>query len=128
MGVSGYDIRDEHKQLKGDRLDFPSVANVVSLDIFKRVRKMSEVKVFFWFANAFGFSFTGLLGITWVVPLLKIDGIDLTGWKADLVFILLILFWVQKIAFGVAKNMQDMKNRGLSLKKKAHDVEKELED
>jgi hypothetical protein len=127
MGVHSYDIEDRHKQHTGNRLDFPFTANVISLDIFKRVRKMSEIKFIAWFANAFGYSFTGVLGLNWVIPFLKIEDFEFGGWKSDVIFALIVLFWIQKGVFAVIKNIQDSKNRSLSLKKKSHDIEREFE-
>ena len=89
---------------------------------------MSEVKFFVWFGNAIGYCFTGIWGLNWIMPILKIEGLDFSGWKSDLIIFLIILFWAQKGFFAIIRNVQEAKSRQLSLKKKAHDVEKELEE
>lgn len=128
MGVDSMDSKRGHKQYESDRVVVHPAAFINNLDILKRVTAMSEVKLVLWFINGFGYSFTGLLGISWVIPLLKIDDLGFDGWKSHLIFILLLIFWTQKIVFGIAKNIQDYRNRQLSLKKKDHDITKELED
>lgn len=128
MGVNSVGNQRGHQQYESHRLVVHPAATINNLDILKRVTAMSEVKMVLWFINGFGYSFTGLLGLNWVIPLMKIDGLEFGGWKSAIVLVLVCLFWLQKIVFGGLKNWQEYKSRQLSLKKKAHDVEKELED
>ncbi len=89
---------------------------------------MSEMKLMIGIANMLGYSLTGLFGINWMSYLLKIWDMQVDGWKFDVLWILLALFWLQKGIFGALRNYQDIKSRGLTLRKKEHDTEKELED
>jgi hypothetical protein len=76
---------------------------------------MAEIK-FFFFANLFGWSILG------IAPFV------VDKWQAYTLWGLGVIFIIQKIYFGIRKNVQDLKNRDLSLKKKKHDVDKELEE
>lgn len=128
MGLNSVDNQRGHQQHQSNRLVIHPAATINNLDILKRVTAMSEVKMVLRFINGFGYSFTGLLGLNWVIPLMKIEGLEFGGWKSSMVLVLVCLFWLQKTVFGGLKNWQEYKSRQLSLKKKAHDVEKELED
>lgn len=128
LGSGIIDVESGHKRKEDSVYPIFISPCINSLDIYKRVAEMSELKFIVWFGNAIGYSLTGLWGINWVMPILKIDGLDFSGWKSTVIFLLIVLFWVQKIGFAAAKSIQEFQSRKLTLKKKAHDVEKEIED
>lgn len=78
---------------------------------------MAEVKIMAIIGNFLGYP---LLGFTiWI---------NLQSWKSDILFILSGLFLAVKIYFYIRKQSQDVKSRDLSLFKKEHEIEKEIED
>lgn len=76
---------------------------------------MAEVKALILFTNILGITLTGVL-----------SQINLNTWQGYMVFAMVVVFWSQKIYFGIRKNMQDVRNRDLSLRKKEHDIEKTI--
>lgn len=79
---------------------------------------MAEVKMMVFITNWIGFPLVGYT-LLFVPP---------GGWKTDILWLLSCLFMAFKIYFFVRRQLQDLKNRDLSLMKKEHDIEKELEE
>lgn len=117
MGSSSMGYKRGHQQQQSNRLPLFALPGGLPLDIYKRVERMAEVKIMALIGNFLGYP---LLGYTiWM---------NLQSWKADILFVLSGLFLAVKIYFYVRKQMQDIKSRDLSLMKKEHEVEKELEE
>lgn len=128
MGTVSKNSERKHKQSNSGQYQFHTVMPGLSTDLFNRVQKMSEMKFMIGIVNLLGYSLTGLFGINWMSYLLKINDLQVEGWKFDVLWMLIMLFWIQKIVFGAIKSLQDVKNRNLSLRKKEHDTEKEIEE
>jgi len=94
-----------------EHLFLPVSAGLYPL-FFKRII-MAEIKVMIILSNILGFTLTG------IAPF-----INFSTWQGMVIFVLLVLFWIQKIYFSVKKSNQEMKNRDLSLRQKEHDVNK----
>lgn len=78
---------------------------------------MAEVKIMALIGNFLGYP---LLGYTiWM---------NLQSWKADILFVLSGMFLAVKIYFYVRKQAQDIRSRDLTLLKKEHEIEKEIEN
>lgn len=78
---------------------------------------MAEVKLMALIGNFLGYP---LLGYTiWM---------NLQSWKADILFVLSGLFLAVKIYFYVRKQAQDIRSRDLTLLKKEHEIEEEIEN
>lgn len=87
------------------------------LAVYKRVQKVAEIKIVILLSNILGWCLTGIT--PWV---------NLNSWQGYLLFCLVAIFWGQKIYFSIRKSSQELKNRDLSLKKKEHDLQRQLND
>ncbi len=128
MGTVSKNSERKHKQSNSRQYQLYSFMPGVSTDLLNRAQKMSEMKFFIGIANLLGYSLTGLFGINWMIYMLKLNELQVEGWKFDVLWVLIIMFWLQKIVFGAIKSLQDVRNRNLVLRKKEHDTEREMED
>lgn len=116
MGTVVRNSKSEHKQPSSMQHFVPMLDGNLLNHLFNRA-KMAEVKALLLFTNILGFTLTGVLS--------QLNLNTAQGW---VVFFLVCLFWGQKIYFNIRKNQQDIKNRSLSLRKKEHDIDKEMEE
>lgn len=116
MGTVVKSDRLEYKRSPGEQHIFLPVSFRLCRDLFKRI-KMAELKVMIFLSNILGIPLFGYtIWINW------------GGWKADMLFIMSGLYAVVRLYFAIRKGFQDIKNRDLSIRKKEHDVNKEIKD
>ena len=83
---------------------------------FNRI-KMAELKAMIFLGTILGLPLYGYtIWINWGT------------WRADILLGLSVIMAVVKIYFMIAKGLQDVKNRELSLKQKEHDINKKIEE
>lgn len=118
MGSSSMGYKRGHQQQQSNRLPLFALPWGLPMDIYKRIERMAEVKFILLIGNFLGYSMTGYVLIF----------ASINGWKTDILWFLSALFLAVRIYFYVRKQIQEIKNRNLSLMKKEHEVEKELEE
>ncbi len=117
MGVIVKNGESGHSQQNSWSSDAFPLGSIRSLSVYKRMEKMAEVKLVIIISNILGWVLTG------ITPF-----VNLNSWQGYILFGLVVLFWLQKLYFHWRKNQQAIKNGELNLRKKEHDITKEIQD